>query len=484
MIRSFMRLIFVYGCVALVAPATTTTSSMDEDYSNETGAASYELYNGTNCENFLSVVNSSVKRCVNQEEFVSAIYEYIYPRPYEWLLVAMHCLVFVVGLVGNFMVCMAIYRNHTMRNVTNYFIVNLAVADLLVIIVCLPPTVVWDVTETWFFGMIPCKIVLYFQTVSVTVSVLTLAFISLDRWYAICYPLRFKSTTSRAKSAIVVIWVIALVLDIPELVVLQTVSVHGNKTHLMTQCTYNMTDAQILGFIIFKFVVLYVMPLAFIIFAYCQIIRVLWRSDIPGHNLSTRMLHSNEITSQANIGTPAESQLKSRRKASKMLVAVVLLFAICCFPVHLMGILRYTMNFTTEDVPIWVISSCIFHWLLYLNSAINPVIYNFMSGKFRQEFKRTFCCPSDGGAGSSHGGGRAGAYRKVKNHHQLLTSRSMRTTCSNFNIRTNTLVNCNNNFHLSSEAIPLSTVCVTTAAAAVNNQQQQAIVQQNCFKER
>ncbi|CAB0043887.1 unnamed protein product [Trichogramma brassicae] len=161
--RSLIRLIFVYGCVSLVTPSTTTTSiSMDED-SNDTADASYELYNGTNCENFLNVVNSSIKRCVNQEEFVTAIYEYIYPRPYEWLLIAMHCLVFVVGLVGNFMVCMAIYRNHTMRNVTNYFIVNLAVADLLVIIVCLPPTVVWDVTETWFFGMIPCKIVLYFQ---------------------------------------------------------------------------------------------------------------------------------------------------------------------------------------------------------------------------------------------------------------------------------------------------------------------------------
>jgi len=50
-----------------------------------------------------------------------------------------------------------------MRTVTNYFIVNLAVADFLVILICLPPTVVWDVTETWFMGTIACKMVLYFQ---------------------------------------------------------------------------------------------------------------------------------------------------------------------------------------------------------------------------------------------------------------------------------------------------------------------------------
>lgn len=49
-----------------------------------------------------------------------------------------------------------------------------------------------------------------FQTVSVAVSVLTLTFISIDRWYAICFPLKFKSTTGRAKTAIGIIWLLAL----------------------------------------------------------------------------------------------------------------------------------------------------------------------------------------------------------------------------------------------------------------------------------
>ncbi|KAL1454870.1 hypothetical protein WDU94_009001 [Cyamophila willieti] len=50
-----------------------------------------------------------------------------------------------------------------MRTVTNYYIVNLAVADFLVILICLPPTVVWDVTETWFMGLVLCRVVLYSQ---------------------------------------------------------------------------------------------------------------------------------------------------------------------------------------------------------------------------------------------------------------------------------------------------------------------------------
>lgn len=51
---------------------------------------------------------------------------------------------------------------------------------------------------------------IFFQTVSVTVSVMTLTSISIDRWYAICHPLKFKSTTSRAKTAIIIIWIVGL----------------------------------------------------------------------------------------------------------------------------------------------------------------------------------------------------------------------------------------------------------------------------------
>lgn len=72
--------------------------------------------------------------------------------------------------VGNALVCIAVYTNYTMRTVTNLFIVNLAVADFFVILLCLPPTVVWDVTETWFMGKAMCKVVLYFQVSDGAVS--------------------------------------------------------------------------------------------------------------------------------------------------------------------------------------------------------------------------------------------------------------------------------------------------------------------------
>ncbi|XP_021918319.1 orexin receptor type 1-like isoform X2 [Zootermopsis nevadensis] len=239
------------------------------------------------------------------------------------------------------------------------------------------------------------------ETVSVAVSVLTLTFISVDRWYAICFPLKFKSTTGRAKTAIIIIWLLALAFDIPELMVLQTRPRKELRieTHFFTQCLPSWSDRSEMTIHVMKAVLLYTLPLIFMSVAYCQIVRVLWRSDnIPGHtetmnyygtgacNNSLSAIRRNTMNTNANNTT--EGQLRSRRKAAKMLVAVVIMFAVCYFPVHLLSIIRYAMNIPTSDAMVAV--AMLSHWLCYANSAVNPVIYNFMSGKFRREFKRTF----------------------------------------------------------------------------------------------
>ena len=101
--------------------------------------------------------------CVSDEEYLDMIQDFIFPDWFEWILIVMYFYVFVMGLVGNFFVCFAVVRNRHMRTITNYFIVNLAAADFLVILICLPPTVLEDVTETWYMGKIMCKTVKYLQ---------------------------------------------------------------------------------------------------------------------------------------------------------------------------------------------------------------------------------------------------------------------------------------------------------------------------------
>ncbi|XP_056636567.1 orexin/Hypocretin receptor type 1-like isoform X1 [Diorhabda sublineata] len=342
-----------------------------------------------------------------------AYLEYIQPRVWTWVLVAFHSIVFVVGLIGNCLVCVAVYRNHSMRTVTNYFIVNLALADFMVILFCLPPSVIWDVTSTWWFGTALCKIVLYMQSLSVTVSVLTLTFISIDRWYAICHPLKFKSTTGRAKTAIGIIWIIAMACELPEPLYLTAVPYHETYLYL-TQCEPTWSTETDLVFFLIKMIFFYFIPLVFMSVAYLHIIRVLWKSgklpyqqrvaEFTGtrFNNSTGQLN----TFAMNMNTSTEGQIRSRKKAAKMLVAVVAMFAICFFPVYLLSILRMTVQLSNSDPN--KAFSLISHWLCYANSAINPIIYNFMSGKFRKEFRRAFdTCfrKNDGGRFFQQSGG-------------------------------------------------------------------------------
>ncbi|GLG94199.1 Neuropeptide SIFamide receptor [Gryllus bimaculatus] len=137
------------------AVPTVVTGGGDDDGDDPLLMPAYDDFNDTlNCTN---------DYCVPTAEYYDIVLQHVYPLHYEWGLIAMHSLVFIVGLIGNALVCVAVYRNHSMRTVTNYFIVNLALADFMVILFCLPPTVLWDVTETWFMGTVGCKIVLYMQ---------------------------------------------------------------------------------------------------------------------------------------------------------------------------------------------------------------------------------------------------------------------------------------------------------------------------------
>lgn len=151
------------GTVAQVDGASNCIGNCSLSGSLTVGDALYNLTMNSTLNSTEACTNDY---CEPDDEYITRIEKYLFPTVNEWILISLHCLVFVVGLVGNFLVCLAVYRNHTMRTVTNMFIVNLAIADFLVVFLCLPPTVLWDITETWFMGSTLCKIIPYFQVSS------------------------------------------------------------------------------------------------------------------------------------------------------------------------------------------------------------------------------------------------------------------------------------------------------------------------------
>lgn len=111
--------------------------------------------------------------CMSNEEYEAQLLNiYVQPTSLEWCFIPLFGILFVVGLVGNFLVTFVVVRNPTMRTITNVFLVNLAVADFLVILLCLPFTVLWDITNTWFFGTPLCKLIVYVQVINLFIHCL------------------------------------------------------------------------------------------------------------------------------------------------------------------------------------------------------------------------------------------------------------------------------------------------------------------------
>lgn len=96
----------------------------------------------------------------------SSLFYSFHPNTFEWFLLVVSFVIFVTGLVGNLLVIAVVAKNVHMRNLTNIFFLNLAVGDFLVILICLPPSVITDIAGTWWFGETMCKIIPYVQVLT------------------------------------------------------------------------------------------------------------------------------------------------------------------------------------------------------------------------------------------------------------------------------------------------------------------------------
>jgi hypothetical protein len=91
---------------------------------------------------------------------------------FHWSLIVAAIIIFITGIVGNALVILVVATNAHMRTITNIFILNLAIGDFLIILICLPPTIISDVTGYWWFGKMMCKIIPYIQVYTFIFSIL------------------------------------------------------------------------------------------------------------------------------------------------------------------------------------------------------------------------------------------------------------------------------------------------------------------------
>ena len=261
------------------------------------------------------------------------------------------------------------------KNVTNLFIANMAIADLLLTVTMMPYQVAYLYKGSlWFggkLGIVTCKVIFYALPISIAASVLTMMLISFDRFYAVFFPLR-EAIFQRPKILSTMIWVLSFALMFPY-VFLSDVSFDPNKNGYHCQFalpTNNLSEDEIFRVLriyhISLFVMVYALPLFITIIAYTLICCKVVRRKIPGN-----MTDTNRAVVE-----------KSRRKVVRLLVVICVVFALCWFPTYINHFFWFVRPDQQDKLP--YVASFVFFWIGHANSAINPCLYILLNGGFRK----------------------------------------------------------------------------------------------------
>ncbi|XP_071377462.1 neuropeptide Y receptor type 4 [Centroberyx affinis] len=339
-------------------------------------------------------------------------------------LVVCYCITMVLGLVGNIGLICIIARRRERANVTSIFICNLSFSDILVCVFCLPFTVIYTLMDHWVFGSVLCRLVPFIQCVSVTVSVLSLVFIALERHQLIINPSGWKPSIPQAYMAVILIWTLACFTSLPFLAfqlltnepytnvpqpqsplhhlpaLAPQVQAYPNAS-LLQPLSYTHTNSSVLPNsyrTIFSHVptsphleaclehwpsqqqrLVYTTWL--LLFQYCGPLLLVLLCYI---RVFVRLRQRKEMLDRGR--TPENQRMTHSRRINIMLAALITAFALCWLPLTIFNVVS---DWYQEALPVChhnlLFSLC--HLLAMSSTCINPVIYGFLNSNFRQEVR-------------------------------------------------------------------------------------------------
>ncbi|XP_019613610.1 PREDICTED: neuropeptide S receptor-like [Branchiostoma belcheri] len=282
---------------------------------------------------------------------------------------------FVFIVVGNSLVLLIMWLERNKRSRMNFFILNLAIADLSAGLFNVLPEIVHRFVVEWIAGNTLCKIVKYTQAVLLYASTYVLVAMSIDRYDAIVHPLQFIRE-HKSKVMIGMAWGLACVFSVPSPVIF-AVRLQPNGER---QCWAEWPeDWYWVPYMTVVAAIVFFIPLGIISICYIAIIVKIWKRGkgmaYDGHiPRSRRRCSSNGFTTRAKART------------IKLSVAIILAFICCWSPYFLFDILD---NYNVlPDTAAKEEASLIIQNLPALNSAINPIIYGFCSTKLYRKLRK------------------------------------------------------------------------------------------------
>uniref|UniRef100_A0A4X2KW59 Alpha-1D adrenergic receptor n=1 Tax=Vombatus ursinus TaxID=29139 RepID=A0A4X2KW59_VOMUR len=307
----------------------------------------------------------------------------------------------LAAIAGNLLVILSVACNRHLQTVTNYFIVNLAVADLLLSATVLPFSATMEVLGFWAFGRAFCDVWAAVDVLCCTASILSLCTISVDRYVGVRHSLKYPAIMTERKAAAILalLWAVALVVSVGPLL--------GWKEPVPPDDRFcGITEEA--GYAVFSSVCSFYLPMAVILVMYFRVYVVARRttrsleagvkrerSKSADIVLRIHCRSSGPEDTRAAKGHNFRSSLSVRllkfsreKKAAKTLAIVVGVFVLCWFPFFFVLPLG---SLFPQLKPSEGVFKVIF-WLGYFNSCVNPIIYPCSSKEFKRAFLRLLRC--------------------------------------------------------------------------------------------
>ena len=287
-----------------------------------------------------------------------------------------YSIILVVSLAGNSIVGIIVYKMKTMRKTINFFIVNMAMSDLLFSVFAFP----WALTElnagSWLIsgtlGHTLCKMISFATVVSIAVSIQSLVLIAVDRFGAVVFPLRSPLIGSKlCPFLILATWIFGISTQFPHYFVYKFVEYPEKLAcevrwkEVFDESSYYILQNYI---IVLSIIELYI-PFALMTILYSIILYKLRIQRVPG----VKSVNSENL------------RAKRQRNVLKMAIAIVSVFAICWLPVSVLTFLStFVWHNTTlpscGTVRYWLVAQIVAH----ANCVMNPCICFFFSRNYRQ----------------------------------------------------------------------------------------------------
>ncbi|KAJ8374311.1 hypothetical protein SKAU_G00048910 [Synaphobranchus kaupii] len=344
---------------------------------------------------------------------------------------------------GNILVILAVALERKLQNATNYFLMSLAVADLLVGLLVMPIALVTVLFNSgWPLPGYLCPIWLFLDVLFSTASIMHLCAISLDRYIAIKRPIQHSQYKSRSKALakITVVWLISIGIATPiPIIGLRNFHFPNDVTFINSTCVLKQESFR--EFIKFGSLVAFFIPLTIMMVIYLLTIQVLrkkacllrfkasqrtGRLDVatvfqtklgaaddspetepapegsrkdkpPNHHLASASGEEIPIRRMSTMGKKSMQNLSNEQRASKVLGIVFLLFVVMWCPFFITNVTSALCDSGCDSKVVTRLME-IFVWVGYVSSGINPLVYTLFNKTFREAFTRYITCNYSGTA--------------------------------------------------------------------------------------